>query len=50
VGSVLALVLFGQKLSPTGWIGLGIAVASVTPVYLRETRQYAIVPSGVRTE
>ncbi len=50
VGTVLALVLFGQNLSPTGWIGLGIVVASVTLAYLRETRQYATAPSGVLTE
>lgn len=31
-------------------IGLGIVVASVTLVYLRETRQYATAPPGVRTE
>jgi DME family drug/metabolite transporter len=49
VGAVLALVLFGQELSATGWIGLGIVVGSVTLVYLRETRQDRTALSGART-
>ncbi|MEE9208062.1 MAG: EamA family transporter [Gemmatimonadota bacterium] len=49
VGTVLALVLFGQELSATGWLGLGIVVGSVALVYVRESRQGATGARDART-
>ena len=36
VGALLALLLFGQTLTPLGWVGLALVVGSVSLSYLRE--------------
>lgn len=36
VGALLALLLFGQTLTPLGWFGLALVVAGVAAGYLRE--------------
>jgi drug/metabolite transporter (DMT)-like permease len=38
VGTVLALVLFAQALTPMGWVGLMIVVGAVSGGYLLEAR------------
>lgn len=38
VGAILALLLFGQALTPLGWLGLALVVGSVSLSYLRESR------------
>jgi drug/metabolite transporter, DME family len=36
VGTLLALLLFGQRLSPVGWLGLALVVGGVAASYLSE--------------
>jgi DME family drug/metabolite transporter len=36
VGALLALALFGQRLSPSGWLGLAMVVGGVAAGYARE--------------
>lgn len=36
VGALLALVIFGQQLTPLGWLGLGLVVGGVAASYARE--------------
>jgi drug/metabolite transporter (DMT)-like permease len=38
VGALLALFLFGQGLTPLGWLGLALVVGGVSLGYLRESR------------
>ena len=38
VGTILALVLFAQALTPGGWAGLAIVVLAVSGGYLLEAR------------
>jgi DME family drug/metabolite transporter len=38
VGALLALLLFGQQLSPLGWLGLTMVVGGVAASYLSESK------------
>jgi drug/metabolite transporter, DME family len=38
VGALLALLLFGQRLSPLGWLGLTLVVGGVAASYLSEAK------------
>jgi len=48
VAAVLALLLIGQGLTATGWLGLGLVVASVAVGYLREASRPPAPPPGPR--
>jgi DME family drug/metabolite transporter len=36
MGALLALILFSQRLTPLGWVGLGLVVGGVAAGYWRE--------------
>ena len=38
VGTLLALMLFNQRLSPLGWLGLAMVVGGVATGYLQEAK------------
>ena len=39
VGTLLALLLFDQRLSPLGWLGLAMVVGGVAAGYLKEAQE-----------
>jgi drug/metabolite transporter (DMT)-like permease len=50
VGALLALLLFQQRLTPSGWFGLLLVVAGVAGGYLREAGSPAPAGQAVAPE
>ncbi|HET6229605.1 MAG TPA: EamA family transporter [Longimicrobiaceae bacterium] len=48
VGSLAALAIFGQNLTPLGWAGLALVVSGVVTGYLREARETDEEPNAPR--
>lgn len=50
VGALLALALFGQQLTPMGWLGLLVVVAGVAASYAGESASAAPEPDGTAVQ